>query len=155
MTILWRIGVDAKEYFADDLKGLGAQKTGGRWNSAGRAVVYTSTTIALATLETVVHLDGPPFNRYLIEIEVPDDVFAAAETLDVTAHVGWDAIPESKTSIDAGDQWITGMTSALLRVPSAIVEEEFNVLINPGHADAARITARKVRKFLYDPRLVE
>lgn len=154
MTVLWRIGVDARDYLADDLAGEGARKTGGRWNSAGRPVLYASTSIALAVLETVVHLDGPPFNRYLVEITVPDAVLAKAAALDAAAHVGWDAIPESRTSVDAGDRWLASQSSALLWVPSVVVPEEWNVLVNPLHADATSISARKVRRFTYDPRLV-
>jgi RES domain-containing protein len=153
MTVVWRIGVDASAYLADDLSGDGARKAGGRWNSPGRPLLHASTSISLAVLETVVRLDGMPSNRYLVEITIPDAVFARGHELDPVAHVGWDAIPESKTSIDAGDQWLDSESSALLFVPSVVVPEERNVLINPLHADASRIRARKVRKFTYDPRL--
>ncbi len=104
-------------------------------------------------LETVVHLDGPPFNRYLVHIEVPDDVATRALRLEAR-EVGWDAVPASLSSIGAGDAWLASGASALLRVPSTIVPEEDNVLINPQHPEAVRITAHKVRRFLYDPRLL-
>jgi RES domain-containing protein len=153
---VWRICVDTPAYEADDLSGAGAKATGGRWNRAGIAVVYTSQTRALACLETVVHLnaDRLPLNRYLVEVTVPDDIWANAQvTSEATLPVGWDAEPAGRTSIEFGTNWIGARISALLLVPSVIVPEEFNVLINPQHPDSERITARKIRKWLYDPRL--
>jgi len=73
---LWRIGTDTSEYLAEDLAGKGAEKTGGRLvPSVGTPVIYASPTIALAVLETMVHLGGRtplPLNRYLVKIEVPE-----------------------------------------------------------------------------------
>ena len=155
---LWRIAADTATYAADDMSGGGAKSTGGRWNAVAHAVVYTSITRALACLETVVHLNasGFPLNRYLVEVLVPNAVWAAARREDATTvPVGWDAEPASLTSIDFGTGWIAGVSSALLVLPSVIVPEEFNVLINPTHPDAAGITARKVRKWTYDPRLLK
>lgn len=152
----WRIGADTPDYTADDLTGTGAMVTGGRWNRKGNAMVYSASTRALACLETAVHLGtgGLPLNRYLVCISIPDDVWAKRETLtDKTAAVGWDALPAGKVSLDAGDKWLSGGASAVFEVPSIIVPEELNILINPAHPDAARITATKVRKWLYDTRI--
>ncbi len=153
--IVWRIGVDGADYLAEDLSGKGAQESGGRWNRKGEAVVYASSTIALAVLETVVHIATGelPLNRYLIRLAIPDDLWAGAVHFDPASHVGWDAEPAGKVSLDFGSRWLTGKASALAIVPSVIVQEEMNVLINPQHADAARITATKLRKFVYDRRL--
>jgi len=149
---LWRIAADTPAYTADDLSGAGAKATGGRWNAAGVAMLYTSESVALACLETLVHTKavGLPFNRYLVRIDIPDPAWAAAEVFP--GHVGWDALPAGRTSIDFGTQWVRSGRSALLRVPSVVVPEEVNVLINPQHPDAAAVTAIKVRKWLYDPR---
>jgi RES domain-containing protein len=153
---LWRIAADTRTYLADDMQGLGAKITGGRWNDVGMAVVYASTSRALACLETMVHLNagGLPLNRYLVEIEVPDDVWRAAETMEPDRMpVGWDAAPAGLVSIRLGSAWLSATSSALLFVPSIIVPEEQNALINPAHPEAGRILAQKVRKFLYDPRV--
>lgn len=153
---VWRIAADTKSYLADDLSGGGAKATGGRWNAPDHAVVYTSTSRALACLETFVHLNasGLPLNRYLVEVTLPDEIWAAARRFEAAdLLVGWDAEPASRTSVAFGTDWIAGGASALMLVPSVIVPEEFNVLINPAHADAARLTARKVRKWTYDSRL--
>ena len=155
---VWRIATDTKSYEADDLSGIGAKITGGRWNAVVDALVYTSETQALACLETVVHLNagGLPLNRYLVAVTIPDAVWAAARTeTPGSLPVGWDADPSGRASIQFGSAWIRSSASALLRVPSVIVPDEYNVLINPLHADSGAITAVKLRKWLYDPRLTK
>ncbi len=132
--------------------------TGGRWNAKDVPVVYASLTQALACLETVVHLGagGLPLNRYLVRVEVPDAVWTQAEAIDLGAlAVGWDATPPGKVSIDFGTAWLTSLRSPLLIAPSAIVPDEHNVLINPRHPASAGVTAAKVRKWFYDPRLTK
>ncbi|WP_118182514.1 RES family NAD+ phosphorylase [Paraburkholderia phosphatilytica] len=157
MTVaIWRIATDTPDYTADDLSGEGAKQTGGRWNRPGAAVLYCASSIALAALETVVHwnAEGLPLNRYLVRIDVPDDILHAATTVTAAAApVGWDAIPEGKVSLDLGDNWLGAKKSAILRVPSVIVPEEFNILVNPLHPDAVAVTACKLRKWIYDSRI--
>lgn len=155
-VFLWRIATDARDYQAHDLSGKGAEKTGGRWNRPGRPVVYTAINVSLACLETVVHLnaEGLPLNRILVQVTVPDAVWAARQVLALPAlPTGWNVVPEGQVSLDLGDAWLRAGASALLEVPSAIAEEDTNVLINPTHPDAARITARKLRRWTYDNRL--
>ena len=154
--LLWRIATDAREYEAHDLSGKGAEQTGGRWNRPGRPLVYAASTASLACLETVVHLNagGLPLNRFLVRIEVPAAVWAARRSCAAAElPVGWSAIPEGKVSLDIGDAWLRTASSALLVVPSVIVPEECNVLINPLHADAAGLRAAKLRPWVYDLRL--
>lgn len=156
-TAFWRIATDTKTYEADDLSGSGAKITGGRWNDIGVALLYAVGSRALACLETVVHLNsgGLPLNRYLVEIIVPDDLLSAAEIATTESlAVGWDAEPAGRVSTSLGSEWARSLRTALMLVPSVIVPEENNLLINPAHPDAARISARKVRKWTYDPRLV-
>lgn len=158
-VVIWRIGTDTPDYTADDLTGAGAKITGGRWNRAGIAVTYASESIALACLETLVHLGAQalPFNRYLVRIEIPDDFFAIRMKFEYlapdTARVGWDALPAGKISIDFGSNWILSDAFAILDIPSVVIPEERNYLINPAHPDAASIRAVKQRRFTYDSRL--
>lgn len=153
MNALWRIALETPTYTARDMSGAGARITGGRWNSKGIPVVYCSTSIALATLETVYYLRAGalPFNRYLMRVDIPDALWAARQTLDLPPG-GWDAIPAGMSSRAAGDGWIAAGASALLLVPSVIVPDEYNVLMNPRHADAGAISASTVKRWIYDPR---
>lgn len=154
---VWRIATDTRDYEADDLSGAGAKASGGRWNAPGVPMLYTSESRALACLETIVHLNagGLPLNRYLVEIEVPDEAWPAAEVqTPPTLKVGWDAAPAGRASIAFGSDWARSRRSLLLLVPSAIIPEETNVLINPEHPGHAGLRARKLRKWLYDPRLI-
>ncbi|MGI3776766.1 MAG: RES family NAD+ phosphorylase [Janthinobacterium lividum] len=154
---VWRIATDAPTFEADDMTGAGARLTGGRWNEAGVPVVYASTNRALACLETVVHLNagGLPLNRYLVEIAIPDAVWAAREEVDAAGLVGWNARPASRTSIGFGTQWARSGRSPILVVPSVVVPEEANVLVNPLHPLAASLAARKLRLWTYDPRMAK
>ena len=154
MTVeVWRIAVETPTYAANDLSGMGAKITGGRWTRMGTPVVYCASNIALATLETVHYLRNGrlPFNRFLVRIDVPDAVWDARHVLDPLPG-GWDAIPAGMAAWVAGEDWIASRSSALLLVPSVIVPEEFNVLINPQHADVAAIAATTTRRWIYDPR---
>lgn len=152
---VWRIAADTPDYTADDLSGAGARVTGGRWNKAGTPLVYCAASAALACLETLVHLNagGLPLNRYLVRVDIPDAVWRRAEIVSAdAAPVGWDALPPGKVSLDLGERWVAGARTALLLVPSVVVPEEYNVLINPAFAGRERIVATKLRRWLYDPR---
>ena len=112
--------------------------------------------IAIAVLETAAHVDdsGLPLNRYLVRIDVPDRVWSARHVMDVSKlPATWAAIPAGRVSIQAGADWLRGMTAAILEVPSVIVPEESNLLINPAHADVTLLRAAVARQFIYDPRL--
>lgn len=153
---LWRIASDTPDYVADDLTGRGAEGSGGRWNRHGIPVVYASSSRALACLETLVHISGSeplPFNRFLVELVVPEDLWSAREIFSGAAHVGWDAKPPGKISIDWGSAWALRKSSALAEVPSIIVPEEANVLLNPAHRDVGKVASIKRRLWIYDVRL--
>lgn len=154
-VVAWRIGVDAPDYEAHDLSGKGAERTGGRWNYKGTALVYASQSRALACLEAVVHLgdsDPLPLNRYLVELRIPDELWRARVEFETSMHVGWDAEPPGRVSMNWGTGWARSLESLLAEVPSVIVPEESNVLVNPAHPDIALLNGRKVRKWIYDQR---
>ena len=125
-------------------------------------MVYTSASRALACLETVVHLAivplplplPLPLNRYFVEVRVPQNLCEAAATLDAPRLTGWDAEPAGRVSLDWGTAWARGVSNLLALVPSLIVVEESNVVINPVHPDAKRVRAAKVRRWLHDARFV-
>lgn len=152
---VWRIASDTPDYTADDTTGKGAELTGGRWNARGTPLLYASGSRALACLETVVHLTSGlalPLNRYLVRLDIPAELWAARTVFDAAQHVGWDALPAGRTSTAWGTAWARDGASCVAEVPSVIVPEEPNLLVNPRHADAARITVTKLRRWLYDPR---
>ncbi len=154
---VWRIATDAPTCEADDMTGAGAKLTGGRWNEKGVSVVYAAQNRSLACLETIVHLNagGLPLNRYLVEVAIPDDVWGAREEVVATKLVGWDARPASRTSIGFGTEWARSRRAPILVVPSVVVPEEANVLVNPLHPSSASLIARKVRLWTYDPRVAK
>lgn len=158
MTVaLWRIATDTPQWGADDLAGKGAASRGSRWNRPGEALTCAATSVSLAAWETRAHLGRSanklPWNRFLVRIDVPDEVWAARLALQRPVAVGWDAIPEGLVSRALGSAWLSEGSSALLVVPSVIIDEEDNVLINPAHPDAAGLAAVKVRRFVYDHRV--
>jgi RES domain-containing protein len=140
VTTVWRI---CRRPFAD-LSGNGARLYGGRWNTPGRPLIYAAETAALAVLEVRVHLD-------LDWDMLPDDyVLVAIDTAAIVAETIHEP-PDDPRAI--GDAWIESRRSALLRVPSWIVPESYNVLINPAHPDALSIQVGPVRAFHFDQRL--
>ena len=153
----WRIATDAPDWEATDLSGCGAERSGGRWNRKGTPVLYAASSIALACLETVVHLNAAarlPLNRYLVRIDIPEALWNARTVFQAGGHVGWDAEPPGRVSLNWGQAWLQGGQSLLASVPSVVVPEEDNVLINPAHADIAHLAPCKLRRWIYDGRLV-
>jgi RES domain-containing protein len=149
---LWRIAAETRQYRADDLSGGGAAKYPGRWNSNKEPVVYSAPTIAIAVLETAAHVDdaGLPLNRYLVEIDVPDAVWAQREEIGISKlPAAWAAIPAGRTSVKIGSDWLASLRSPILMVPSVIVPEEWVCLINPRHGEAPKVTAKVARLFGY------
>lgn len=154
MPSLWRIAADTPDYGSDDLTGKGAELTGGRWNRKGTPLLYTSPSVALACLETLVHLGDPlPLNRYLVQIDAPEAAWSARTRFNAAAQVGWDAEPAGLVSLDWGTQWAQSYRAVLAEVPSIVVPEESNLLVNPRHPDAGQLVARRVRRWTYDRRL--
>jgi RES domain-containing protein len=138
----------------NDLSGEGARLHGGRWNHRGMAVIYTSETRSLATVELLVHvsLSFAPTDLKMATIEVPDE--PAPEVVDVAAlPPNWRDFPAPPELADLGTAWARSNRSLLLRVPSAVVEHEKNILINPAHPDIARAVLTKVEDFRLDRRL--
>lgn len=135
------------------LDGEGALRVGGRWNRPGLAAVYTSTTLSLAALEYLVHLEIPlaPNDLVALTIEVPDPVI---DTLDpATLPSRWRRIPAHPWCAERGSQWLTSGTAVGLLVPSAVIPEEQNLILNPAHPAFAQVQVVGERRFTFDPRL--
>ena len=133
--------------------GEGARLYGGRWNSAGVAMVYASESAALAALELLVHLGSEAIlGAYMLcAAELPE---ALVEELPLRAIPrDWRASPPPARLRALGDAWAREARSAVLRVPSAVVPTEHNYLLNPAHRDFRAILRRVPRAFGFDPRL--
>ena len=122
------------KFLATAFSGEGARINGGRWNSPGLAVVYTSSSLSLATLEVLVHLEDPDAFKRLFSwvlVEIPED---AVEHLDpALLPAGWSADETNSASQAVGDAWLRQMRSAVLAVPSVVTPGEWNYLLNPAH----------------------
>ena len=146
--LLYRL---TKCVYANDLSGAGARLYGGRWNSEGRAMVYLASSRSLAVLEALVHL--PPTNvpnEYcMVVIETPNDFERINETL---LPKNWQDHPDLDILKQFGNDFLFARKHLLLKVPSAIVNEEYNYLLNPAHTTAQKIKLKSVTPFTFDNR---
>ena len=140
--------------FSKDLTGRGAELAGGRWNSKGTPMLYTSDSIALCTVEVAVHmpLGIIPFDYELIQIQVPDDL-EIDELPEAILPEDWKSFPHSNATQVIGDNFILEQHAPILKVPSAAVQGAYNYLINPRHPDFRSITIVSVLPFEFDKRL--
>jgi RES domain-containing protein len=122
-----------------------------RWHSRGTRLVYTSSSVALACLETLVHMQTlrELEERWLFVIEIPDRLIEELRPLPQ----GWDSEPAGAQGRAAGDRWVIEQRSAALLVPSVVVPVEQNALINPRHPRFRLDWVQKAKRFRYDPRL--
>jgi RES domain-containing protein len=151
MLEAWRIV--REKYVETAFSGEGAAKYGGRWNLPGRRVVYTSQSKALATLELVVHLNPPVFFKYkAIRMEFDEKLARHFPVEDLPAD--WTTEPPSLSTQRLGSRWVEKAESAVLAVPSVIIEEEVNYLINPLHGDFPRIKISPAVEFAILRRLM-
>lgn len=149
----WRIV--KKKHQAAAFSGEGARRYGGRWNSKGVAMVYAAASSALAALEILVHLQAHEILRSYVLMSISfDDILV--ETLPVSELPRqWRSDPAPAALQAIGDQWITRASSAVLRVPSVLIDNESNYLLNPNHSDFARCVRGKPRPFRFDRRLLK
>lgn len=140
--------------FAKDLSGKGAELAGGRWNSKGTPVLYTSDSIALCTVEVAVHmpLGIIPFDYQLIQIRIPDDV-EIVELPEAKLPTDWKSFPHSNATQLIGDAFIADQQQLVLKVPSAAVQGTYNYLVNPRHPDFPKVTTVGTEPFEFDKRL--
>jgi len=147
---VWRI---VRRPHALDRSGAGAQQHGGRWNRPGTAVIYAGETIAIAAMETYVHIAGvvPP-DLVLVRIDLPDDHSAERPRL-ADLPDGWDLIPPGPASMDLGSRWARANRSLVLYVPSVLVPEERNAVVNPDHPEFETVRMTVERAFTFDRRM--
>lgn len=144
----------ANKKYPIELSGVGASITGARWNSKGIEVIYTAQNRALAMAEVVVHvtLATLPSGFVMLTIFIPDDI--VIEMIDVKKlPVGWNSFPELVDTQKIGDEFLRSKKSAVLKVPSAVVQGDYNYLLNPFHDDFNKIKIIKQEDFPFDKRI--
>lgn len=143
----------AHSSYCEDLSGRGAELHGGRWNRIGTPAVYTSSNRALCALEILANLNNFPngISYSLVTIQLPD-IPDYPKILPKDLPNNWNDIFGRDHCIKLGDEWLYKRSSLAMAVPSSLVMEEFNILINPFHHDAEKIFIKEIREFAFDPR---
>lgn len=148
---VWR--VSSRRFVDTAFSGIGASLYPGRWNHRGVHMVYTASSRSLARLEILVHTDqdlAPP-DLVIMAADIPDDTIATL-ALDELPE-SWHMIPAGSWTRDRGTEWFHAEQSLALRVPSVVESQEFNILVNPRHADFAQVQIKPPQTLIWDPRL--
>jgi RES domain-containing protein len=149
--MIYRLAIEA---YKDDLSGTGSKLYGGRWNVPGFAAIYTAENISLAVLEILVNTDknNIPPAYYLLKLFIPDNLPVKIITPG-SLKAKWYSDFEYAQFI--GSNFLESGKEAVLKMPSAIVKEEYNFLLNPLHADFKKISIREATAFDLDIRLLK
>ncbi|MBL0056154.1 MAG: RES family NAD+ phosphorylase [Chitinophagaceae bacterium] len=138
--------------YKDDLSGTGAKKYGARWNQRGSSMLYTAEHISLCALEMLVHIGMKDLQRsfHLVNIFIPDE--APIRILDVKKlKTHW--MEDEEYTAFIGSSFVKENQQLALKVPSAVIPEEYNYLINPSHPDFNKVRIKRSKPFLFDERL--
>lgn len=148
--IVFRI---TREAYANDLSGQGAMLHGGRWNTKGKAALYTAGSVALAMLEVAIHINpnNAPKDFKLIRIQVPP-ILIQKVTVD-ELNPGWRESPPSQFTQDIGDAFLMKKSHFILEVPSVVVPYECNYIINPSHYAFENVKIISIEPISFDSRL--
>lgn len=147
--------ITQKEY-AEDLSGNGARLFGGRWNSEGFFALYASSSRSLALLETLAHTTAKMLDvrvYHLITLSTPDNIVTQKLSLK---HLlpGWDAPDTRPFTKKIGDSFLTNKKELILEVPSVMMPEEINYVLNPLHEDMRQVKLVNKRRIYFDKRVV-
>ena len=153
MALAWRIV--QTHVAAHAFSGEGARRYGGRWNSKGYAVVYTSGSISLAILEILVHIQIYDILEEYVYIPVEFDPKLSMTLNPPELPENWNTDPSPQVIKQMGDSWVENQQSIILKVPSAIVPTEKNFLINPSHPNFSKLKIGTPAKFDFDYRLLK
>jgi RES domain-containing protein len=148
----WRI-VKAK-HKNRSFDGEGARIAGGRWNKIGIPMIYTADSMALAALETIVHLPKQELLKKIfssIPVEFDARLVIMLNPADIPKD--WDSFPPPESTQNIGGEWALKKRSVVLKVPSTVIREEFNYLINPAHPDFKKLSIGSPVKFVFDARI--
>lgn len=144
----------SRQQFATVLSGKGAALKGARWNSIGVELIYTATNRSLAMAEVAVHLSIAtlPSGYVIMQLHIPDDVSLQRINTSVLP-VNWNTFPHPVETQAIGDAFVYNNEYCVLQIPSAVTQGDYNLLINPNHADFKRIKIISTEKFIFDQRI--
>ncbi len=146
----WRI---AKARYALDRSGAGGLVEGGRWHARGTPVIYAGLSVEICAMEKLVHTGAIlPADLQLVSLTLPDEA-ALYESADIGALPGWEVTPPGPVSIDFGTDFLRSGRALGLIVPSAVVPEARNLIVNPLHPRFAEARLAVERPFVFDRRL--
>lgn len=143
--------------YAHDIKGLGAKKYGGRWNSKGIAMLYTAPDPATCMIEFMVHIKEPrlfPNNQVLVELSVPDSLATFKRLTANSLPQNWDSTPGPITLKSLGDKFVERGKHLVLSVPSVPVPKARNYLLNPLHANFKQVSLVEITSYPFEERLM-
>lgn len=150
---VWRIC--RQPFVATALDGIGGLYVGGRWHRRGKPIVYAASSAALAALEVLVHVDplDAPNDLRLLTLEFPD--YFGIESIEAASlPARWAEVPAPDELAVLGSEWLASRRGAALRVPSAVIPIECNLLLNPLHPAIAQVRIADVQPFSFDLRLL-
>lgn len=152
MLTAWRI-VKAR-HSANAFDGEGARLYGGRWNSPGIPAVYASENRALAMLEVLAGLGEPAaLGPYvMVSVQLDESLVTTLKPSDLPED--WNSYPPPSSVQSIGDQWISEARSVALQVPSVLVPAEWNYVLNPRHADFAKLVVGQPEPIAFEPRIL-
>lgn len=144
----------SREKFSSNLSGIGAAMKGARWNSIGIEMIYTASNRSLAMAEVAVHLSLAtlPDDYMMMTIHIPDDISMTRLNI-ADLPTDWNKFPHPSTTQSIGDKFIFENLYCVVQIPSSVTEGDYNLLINPHHAEFKRIKIIDTKKFIFDQRL--
>jgi RES domain-containing protein len=144
----------AREKHATPLSGIGAAQYGARWNPVGIELIYTAQNRSLAMAEVAVHLTLAtlPDDYVMLTIDIPDDI-KVKQLTEADLPTDWQEFPHPASTQEIGRDFVTQNEYCVLMIPSVVTQGDFNVLINPNHADFSKITITSIDKFPFDKRI--
>ncbi|MFT4152276.1 RES family NAD+ phosphorylase [Parafilimonas sp.] len=139
--------------FANDLTGEGARLFGGRWNNKLTPCIYTSESRALALLEYTVNIniDDVPRALSIITLEIPGKNMLIVKEEELPGD--WKSIPAPSSTKKFGTKLLSAAKAPVIKIPSTVIHEEFNYLLNPRHADSGDFKVVEIKDFVYDMRI--
>jgi RES domain-containing protein len=148
--IVFRVG---RTKYASDLEGVGARMFGGRWNNKLVGCLYTSESRALAVLEYTVNvnIDDIPRALSITIVEIPDQPIKVLVETDLPGD--WKRIPAPSSTKDFGSKLLLAAAEPVIKIPSAVIQSEYNYLLNPLHKDFKKIKILDISDFTYDVRI--